>query len=127
MVGVDAEVLGERGAADPALAALVCTPREQGILVSLAAVPTRWWEVFLGMWVRKEAVAKAEGLGLSMSLTTLETVPEGEDGSSGSWCLWSPRPASLHRVAVAARTTGGPRPPFLHTVKTWRDLLDDLV
>jgi 4'-phosphopantetheinyl transferase len=71
-VGVDVEALRDVHVAELADAAL--TPAERQTV--LAAPEPGRTRSFLRCWTRKEAVLKAVGIGITASLTTLETAPE---------------------------------------------------
>ncbi len=68
-VGVDIEwVRHDIDAA--ALATRVCTPRERAVLGALP--PHRRRDAFFTCWVHKEAIAKADGRGLSLSPSEID-------------------------------------------------------
>ncbi|MEM7497176.1 MAG: 4'-phosphopantetheinyl transferase superfamily protein [Pseudomonadota bacterium] len=94
-VGVDLEAVERRGLSGD-LAKRVCTPRELAALDGLADDRAAWRRSFLGTWVRKEAVAKATGLGLGLDLRSFgvgaDTVMPETDvpeaiGSVADWLL----------------------------------------
>ncbi|MGK2949883.1 MAG: 4'-phosphopantetheinyl transferase family protein [Acidimicrobiales bacterium] len=109
-VGVDVE---PSGAASLDVASLALSPREHQHLLQLpearqADVLTRWW-------VRKEAVVKAAGLGLTVDLGTVEvTPPPGAPrpvrwaGHPGRYRLAEVDVGAGHTAAVA--TAGRRRP-----------------
>lgn len=72
-VGVDVEVADRRIGAG--VVARLCTPRERDLLAALA--PSRRQAWLLRLWVRKEAIAKADGRGLALGATRLEASDEG--------------------------------------------------
>lgn len=72
-VGVDVE-RGDR-AVDPALVDRIATPAERSALAGLP--PSSRSEGLLRLWVRKEAVAKADGRGLALGFGDLEVLGHG--------------------------------------------------
>ncbi|MDQ2724873.1 MAG: 4'-phosphopantetheinyl transferase superfamily protein [Actinomycetota bacterium] len=68
-VGADIEDAGRRSVADRVVRRC-CSPREQAWLAGLA--PADRAGAFLGLWTKKEAVAKALGLGLVLPFSTFE-------------------------------------------------------
>ena len=68
-VGIDVEQMSSEGGEDW-IADQVFTPREKAMLQSLAGPQKR--RVFLDLWTRKEACAKAMGMGLQASLRDLD-------------------------------------------------------
>ena len=79
-LGVDVEERGERKGLDGLIAAAL-TPVEQAELA--AADERQKLHGFLRAWTLKEAVIKAVGLGISMSMADLETPPAIRRGASG--------------------------------------------
>ncbi|RBM16787.1 hypothetical protein DI005_24615 [Prauserella sp. PE36] len=68
-IGVDVERTDREIAAEPSMLARVCHPDEHAVL---AGLPRRVrTEAIARMWVRKEAVAKADGRGLAIDLAKL--------------------------------------------------------
>jgi phosphopantetheinyl transferase len=103
-VGVDLEA--PRVLRNPdGLARRICTPRE-----------LRWWaaqpdrqRALLTLWVRKEAVAKAEGGGLSTALGGLDVLDPVATAGDRLWLLHDlapPAPGYLAAVAWAADPRG---------------------
>jgi 4'-phosphopantetheinyl transferase len=128
-VGIDAEALDRRGD-HLDLARQFFTPKEFEVLAQLPS-DTRE-ETFLAIWTTKEAVIKAAGHGLQMSLDTF-SVDLSAPGVTfhGDGCE-DPERWSLHRhrlpghhLAVAVRADQTISPP--ETVQwfqiTWADLL----
>lgn len=72
-VGIDVEQRGRE--VDEGLIPRVCTEDERRTLAALD--PGRRAEELLRLWVRKEAVAKADGRGLAIGLTNLEVSHPG--------------------------------------------------
>jgi len=58
------------------LAAIVLTPGERALLA--AAPPDRRHELFAALWTRKEALAKATGLGLALPFDRVAAAPLGD-------------------------------------------------
>ncbi len=111
VAGVDAEALDRRGL-EPALADRVCTPEEGARLAARAGDGTVWRRTFVRFWVRKEAVAKAAGLGLAADPATIHvagrprpafTAGAGAWSRAGPWALWDLPPEAGHALALAAR------------------------
>lgn len=73
-VGIDIEP-ASRVAGMAEIAARVCHPRELALLSSLP--PARHDRELLALWVRKEALLKAAGIGLAQEMDTF-TAPAGE-------------------------------------------------
>lgn len=72
-VGIDIEPGGRAGEMDE-LAARVCHPNE---LASLPAQPSRdRGRALLSLWVRKEALLKAAGIGLAVEMDRFEAPPD---------------------------------------------------
>ncbi len=91
-VGADVESLRNVGPDPLDVAAMVCCPRELAAL--RAAAPADQAEAFLLLWARKEAVAKASGLGL-------HAAQRSRTARWGRWRLTTWRPTASHLVAVA--------------------------
>lgn len=74
-VGIDAErrarpaLVGEGD-----MATTVCTPDEQARLAQTKTQGEEWRRIFYNFWVRKEAVAKALGLGLGLPFGSLDVM-----------------------------------------------------
>jgi hypothetical protein len=94
-VGVDVEAV-RTDLEIAELAAVVLTPDEHDLIDSLP--PERRPECFAALWTRKEALAKATGLGLRLPFARLDVggfgdaatwsvcddqLPDGRDGASG--------------------------------------------
>ena len=133
LVGVDVEAVRPTATIDPELAKFVCTHQEQMDLEALETKPDRWWRAFLRLWVRKEAFAKAVGLGMSLPLPAVHT-SSGQLSFSGlgpevgqpqDWCSWEPRMATPHLACVMsqrpAMKSGAPVLQLLHEHKDWRE------
>jgi 4'-phosphopantetheinyl transferase len=99
-VGIDVEQMSSQGGEDW-IADQVFTPREKAMLQSLMGPQKR--RVFLDLWTRKEACAKAIGMGLQASLRDLDVsgidaklpanFPAEMKGAAG-WRLISLSPAT---------------------------------
>jgi 4'-phosphopantetheinyl transferase len=93
----------------------VLSPREHAVFRSLA--PDQQRAAFFRAWTRKEACAKAWGLGLQcplgridVSLAPFEPVRplsiSGDPGASGRWSLQDLTPAPGYAAALAAEGSG---------------------
>lgn len=110
-VGVDAEHLG-RALADESLVSHVLTPAEAASLPAPPGSPERG-RAFLRLWVAKEAVAKALGLGLSLPLARMEVLGDPPTVAlRPPWPALHPppalrllRPTPVHVLAVAVAGT----------------------
>lgn len=95
-IGIDVETLGS---------ALPCRDAVQSVLnASERAALARagdWDDAFLALWTAKEAVIKAEGKGLSLSLSEIEVQQDRALGPSRRWTLWRSRPTPRHVLALA--------------------------
>jgi 4'-phosphopantetheinyl transferase len=113
-VGVDVEA-GARVRRPLALAERFFAPEEAAALRGLSEAAQT--ERFLALWVAKEAVLKARGVGIAGGLGAVRLAPEGaglalvdsgeRDGDPGAWQLALVRPTPLHALAVAARRGAG--------------------
>ena len=110
-VGIDVERTGRPELADPGVIRLSCSAGEIARLETLPQ-PGRA-EVFLRLWTAKEAVAKAEGLGLALPFPTIrltdaeDAAEVREDGRAPRcWRLWRCRPSAGHELALAWRGAG---------------------
>jgi 4'-phosphopantetheinyl transferase len=79
-IGIDIEHTGRRLDNLDGMIAMVCHPSEQAALAHLDDVARL--EAFYQLWTRKEAYAKARGLGLRIELDRVYFVP-GDSGLSG--------------------------------------------
>ncbi|QKG55793.1 4'-phosphopantetheinyl transferase superfamily protein [Hymenobacter sp. BRD128] len=99
-VGADVEPL--RPLADAAaLVADLFSPTEQAAL--RAAPPEGWWPLFYTIWTRKEAYAKALGMGLTMPFAGFSVLAPP---CAGPVVLTAPPDASLHSFAAGAGYQG---------------------
>lgn len=99
-VGADVELLTPLADAD-ALVAGLFAPAEQAAL--RAATPAEYWPLFYLIWTRKEAYAKALGIGLGMPFAAF-SVLELRPGAPPA--LTAPAGASLHSFAAGAGYQG---------------------
>ncbi|GAA0331049.1 hypothetical protein GCM10009087_46510 [Sphingomonas oligophenolica] len=122
-IGVDAESIA-RAPDESTFTNLVLAPEELAELEGCADRPNR----LLRIWVAKEAIAKAIGLGLSLpvkqivlrgEMPRLIALPEAH-GPTGAWSLHSER-YGLHWLALATRH--GEATPALRIAMTVEQLL----
>ncbi|MGI4741543.1 MAG: 4'-phosphopantetheinyl transferase superfamily protein [Janthinobacterium lividum] len=99
-VGVDVEPLALLADAD-ALIQELFAPAEQAAL--RAAAPAAYWPLFYTIWTRKEAYAKALGMGLALSFAAF-SVLEFEPGQP--LIFTAPGGVGLHHWAVGAGYLG---------------------
>lgn len=114
-VGVDVEA-GARLADPLALARRFFAAEEARAVAAAPAAEQR--DRFLELWVLKEAVLKAQGVGLAGRLASVAFALEsgrprlacatGGEGEAGAWQLELRRPTARHLLAVAVRR--GARP-----------------
>jgi phosphopantetheinyl transferase len=100
-VGVDLEA-DRRLRNPPGLARRICTDRE---LAAVTASPDLN-AALLRLWVRKEAVAKAEGGGLSTALSGIDVLDPLVDARGTSWCVHDLAPPGPGYVAAVAWHVG---------------------
>ena len=104
-IGIDIEKL-DRAFYDPGLMQAVCSEAELSWLQRMEATYQAYG--FLKLWTAKEAVMKAEGLGLSLPPRSVWVDSRGDTarviGPSGRvrqcWALWHCRPTLTHLVAL---------------------------
>jgi 4'-phosphopantetheinyl transferase len=113
-VGIDIECLRSM---DGEVAAHFFSPAEQSDLVQLP--PAAWQRGFFDCWVRKEAVVKALGTGLSTDLRSFDVslLPgqqphlrrlDGDPLARQHWRLLELKPDPAYAAALACRTGGAP-------------------
>lgn len=112
-IGVDIERVRPL---DPVLLSRTCfSARERDQLLGLE--PSRRLEAFFDGWVRKEAVIKADGRGLSLGLDSFTVTLRGparlveapQGGDPGPWSLTSLEAGPCLRAALAVRGRQTPR------------------
>lgn len=106
-IGVDIEPLTRAGAL-PEIADSVCHPAEAAALESLAT--DLRGQALLALWVRKEAVLKAAGVGLSREMNGFQA-PEGRialDGRGEFTCVRMLQEAAPSCLAAVAGPDGQP-------------------
>jgi 4'-phosphopantetheinyl transferase len=113
-VGVDVEA-GARVQRPLALAERFFAPEEAAALRALPEAARR--ERFLALWVVKEAVMKARGVGIAHGLAAVRVefagaaprlVASGAGDDAADWQLTLLRPTPVHVLAVAVRRGAGP-------------------
>ncbi|QKG51862.1 4'-phosphopantetheinyl transferase family protein [Hymenobacter sp. BRD67] len=118
-VGVDVELQHPLPDAAPLIRELFA-PTEQAAL--RATPPSGYWPLFHTIWTRKEAYAKALGMGLGMPFAAFSVLhfrpgePVGLTAPAGA-SLYSFRAGPQHQGALATLTIDGPSPvyyDFLH-------------
>ncbi|MEI6756849.1 MAG: 4'-phosphopantetheinyl transferase superfamily protein [Chlorobium sp.] len=106
-VGVDVEAVDRKMMPQHDVSAFGMSHEEKTELASLSE-PERS-DAFFDLWTAREAVAKADGRGLSLPFSLIRidrarntaTIPEHESSSGSNWSLWREQLSSLHRLAVA--------------------------
>ena len=115
-VGVDVEAVNQQIILKDDLSAFGVSHEEAQGLASLTE-PARS-QAFFDLWTAREAVAKADGRGLSLPFsliqidrsTNMATIQENGNSPESHWRLWRKRPSPLHRLSVAWSTEGGELP-----------------
>jgi 4'-phosphopantetheinyl transferase len=105
-LGVDIEQ-ADRAVSTEELATEICTQPELAALRAMSGADRL--EAFMALWTAKEAIVKAEGLGLSLPLTRVRLLPEGDAAEVMAplgepvrrWALWCRRPTARHLAALA--------------------------
>jgi 4'-phosphopantetheinyl transferase len=99
-LGVDVEVSDHFGGLDDGLVAeQVCTSNE----LQIYTASQNRADCLLWFWVSKEAVLKAEALGMQMEPRQIETIMEPQPGQSLRWTFHHFSPSPRHAVAIAHR------------------------
>ncbi len=115
-VGVDVEAVNQHIIPQDDLSAYGVSNEEAKRLASLAE-PERS-ELFFDLWTAREAVAKADGLGLSLPFSLIQidhsknmaTIQTDGSCPSSHWHLLLKRPSPLHRLSVAWPKESGELP-----------------
>jgi 4'-phosphopantetheinyl transferase len=95
-VGIDIEAMGSAALGRDALQSIL-TISEGAALEHVAD----WERAFLALWTAKEAVIKAEGMGLSLPLCEIAIEESSALGPSRRWALWRSHPTPNHVLALA--------------------------
>ncbi|NTU44043.1 MAG: 4'-phosphopantetheinyl transferase superfamily protein [Chlorobiaceae bacterium] len=106
-VGVDVESVDHERVPRSDLAAYGLSAEEIGRL-ELMGVAERS-EAFIELWTAREAVAKADGRGLSLPFSSIRidlsssvaSTFDGDDKPSRHWRLWREEPSLCHRLTLA--------------------------
>ncbi|WP_050770651.1 4'-phosphopantetheinyl transferase family protein [Chlorobium ferrooxidans] len=106
-VGVDVEEVDHEQVPRSDLAAYGLSAEERGRLESMGSAERS--EAFIELWTAREAVAKADGRGLSLPFSSIlidfsasvAATIEGDDKPSRHWRLWREEPSLRHRLTLA--------------------------
>ena len=106
-VGVDVEAVDQNNMPQHDVSAFGMSHEEKTELASLSE-PERS-DAFFDLWTAREAVAKADGRGLSLPFSLIRinrkrntaTIHKNGSSSGSNWSLWREHLSSLHRLAVA--------------------------
>jgi len=106
-VGVDVEAVDDERVPRTDLAAYGLSAEEIVRLESMAGAERP--AAFIELWTAREAVAKADGRGLSLPLSSIRidlsasvaATPECGDKPSRHWRLWREQPSLCHRLTLA--------------------------
>jgi 4'-phosphopantetheinyl transferase len=106
-VGVDVESIELKHIPDNDFSAYGLGHKEIELLASLSEHERR--ETFIDLWTSREAVAKADGRGLSLPFSQIEidrslgiaTIHEEGSSAKTHWTLWREQPSPVHRLALA--------------------------
>lgn len=132
-VGIDAEDRNRH--IEPDAASLICSPGEHVLLNAIPSDSPARRELLLHMWVRKEALLKAMGVGLSFPLPAIDLDHNGRPslshptfaiGAISNWRIWNIDAGPSYLVAVGAHHSGRSLLPT-HQAISWRDLEDMLL
>jgi len=127
-VGVDAEEINRRLDVE-AITQSTFAAEEQRLIA--ASTPGERPDIFYRLWTLKEAIVKAIGRGLSISLQdfifTLDPlslkIPVHAGEEAANWQMHELAPTSRHRLALAVKR----RPPAILTVTSQAISIDNLV
>lgn len=95
-VGIDVEALGGAYVSRSSMQFML-TLEERA---ELDAAPD-WKRAFLTLWTAKEAVVKAEGVGLSQPVSEIRIEQMSATGLTQRWALWQSMPTSDHILTLA--------------------------
>lgn len=132
-VGIDAEDRNRH--IEPDAASLICSTSEHDFLNAIPSSSPARRELLLHMWVRKEALLKAMGVGLSFPLPAIDLDHNGHPslshstfaiGAISDWRIWNIDAGPSHLVAVGAHHCGRSLLPT-HQAINWHDLEDMLL
>ncbi len=106
-IGVDVEAINRKNIPHNNLSAYGLSHEEIAMLASLSFHER--CEAFIDFWTAREAVAKADGRGLSLPFSDIRidlsmnkaTIHENGPSPSSHWTLWREQPSSLYRLALA--------------------------
>lgn len=105
-VGVDVELLNRRSVPAEDFAAYGLS-REESACLAATVEPARS-ETFIQLWTAREAVAKADGRGLSLPFAHIRIDPSvqsatltEENRPTQRWRLWHERPSPRHCLSLA--------------------------
>lgn len=111
-VGVDVEAVDRKNVPHTDFSAFGLSSEETAHLAALSE-PDRS-ETFIDLWTAREAVAKADGRGLSLPFARIRIDRAGnsaeiaaeETSPARRWRLWRERPSPRHRLALAGPEDG---------------------
>ncbi len=106
-IGVDVEAIDRKNIPHNNFSAYGLSHEEQAMLASLSLHER--CEAFIDLWTAREAVAKADGRGLSLPFSDIKidlsmnkaTIHEKGASPSSQWTLWREQPSPLYRLALA--------------------------
>lgn len=106
-VGVDVEAVDPERVPGTDLAAYGLSAEERGLLESMGAAERS--VAFIELWTAREAVAKADGRGLSLPFSSIRidlsanraVTYEGDNKPSANWHLWREEPSLCHCLTLA--------------------------
>ncbi|MEI7824392.1 MAG: 4'-phosphopantetheinyl transferase superfamily protein [Chlorobiaceae bacterium] len=106
-IGVDVEAIDRKNIPHHDFSAYGLSHEEIAMLASLSHHER--CEAFIDFWTAREAVAKADGRGLSLPFSDIRidlsvneaTIHEKGPSPSSHWTLWREQPSSRYRLALA--------------------------